>query len=135
MRADKHVKAQVEGILRGARSCWRMPVFPKAQPGSGPVWVSAVVVVVHLPSQYTAIEVTSRAMPPWRSTTSAVGHTEFDRKFRVRTDAPGGPQAVIPYELADAHVAGTVPLWSVQGRELRVVRKPVKRVTAVDDNP
>ena len=124
--ADKHVTGWVDGVLRGHAFTLVHAKVPRGTAGAGIVWISVVVVIVHLPSEWPAVEVTSSIIPRWRSTTDIVGHPEFDRRFRVRTDAPGGPQAVIPRELADAHVAGTVPPWSARGRELHVAQKSAK---------
>lgn len=135
----EQVLARVEGTLRGngftlytgVRSA---AVFPAAV-APLPIRLHTAV-VVHLSSAYPAVEVTSRAIPRRRTGPGAVGHAGFDSRFCVQTDAPGGPEAVIPRELADAHVAGTVPLWSVRDRELICVTdkrsKPANWEAAVD---
>ena len=136
-RADRHVKARVEGILREYSFTLVYALIPEAAAVWYIVDVPVMIVIVHLPSAYPKVNVMSRTLPPRRSATGTVGHPEFDRKFRVRTEAPGGPEAVIPSQLADAHVAGTVPLWSVQDRELicvfeRKQAKPANLDAAVD---
>lgn len=62
-----------------------------------------------------------------------LGHAAFDAKFRVRTDAPGGPGAVAPRRLADAHAAGEVPLWTVRDQQLKCHAGDLIRVENLDE--
>ncbi|MFG1776305.1 hypothetical protein ACGFIG_07735 [Micromonospora sp. NPDC049048] len=55
------------------------------------------------------------------SDTYATGHEEFDRQWRVGAAAPG-QQALLGPSLIAAHLAGTVPAWSVRGAELLTYR-------------
>jgi hypothetical protein len=122
-RLDKHVKSRVEGVLRGHAFTLVRAVTVKGGAGWGPVFLPVTVVVVHLPSAYPAVEINSRLIAPRSSATDVVGHAEFDRKFRINKAVPGGLGMIIPRELAEAHIAGTVPLWSVRNRELICVFK------------
>src|SRR5262249_6368694 len=47
-----------------------------------------------------------------------IGHAEFDRRYRVRTDVPGGARAVVSPELIASQLAGELPSWRVCEREL-----------------
>jgi len=49
---------------------------------------------------------------------AATGDERFDRRFRVATADPGTSRRLVGPALAAAHVAGTVPLWSLRGDEL-----------------
>jgi hypothetical protein len=49
---------------------------------------------------------------------TAVGHPEFDRLFRVRTDHPDLARSVLGPALVKEHLAGTVPVWDLAGYEL-----------------
>jgi Domain of unknown function (DUF1707) len=102
------VELQVDGI-RSGYDCTLLYARSLRETG-----VETTVTVVHLPSSYSAAEIKSRGL----RRTSRIGHAEFDKKFRVRTDAPGGPSAVVSVELAEAHLAGKVPLWTLRDREL-----------------
>jgi hypothetical protein len=49
---------------------------------------------------------------------TAVGHPEFDRRFRVRTDHPDVARSLLGPALVGEHLAGTVPLWDLAGHDL-----------------
>jgi hypothetical protein len=113
---NRHVRLQVDGTYIGHAFTL---VYGEVVPwwAYPPVWVQKTAVVVHLRSAHPATEVTSRSKFS-RLASGTTGHAEFDKKFRVRTDAPAGPVAAVSGSLAEAHVAGHVPPWSLREREL-----------------
>jgi hypothetical protein len=82
--------------------------------GGAATRVETTEVVVHLPSAYPATQIKRRGL----RRAAGIGHAGFDEKFQVRTDAPGGPSAVVSTQLAEAHLAGEVPLWTLRDKKL-----------------
>ncbi|BCJ75035.1 hypothetical protein CS0771_45790 [Catellatospora sp. IY07-71] len=84
---------------------------------------AATVHVVHLPAQQPTVAVNPRGLGSKMarglglSGVVEVGVEEFDRRFRVDTQDPAG-RALITAALIQAHIAGAVPVWSVDGRDL-----------------
>jgi hypothetical protein len=86
---------------------------------SNGVWIGTADttnLVIDLANDYGAARVVRRS--GLRHRVVPLGHAAFDKKFQVRTDARGGPAAMVPQRLAEAHAAGQVPLWSLDGRSL-----------------
>jgi hypothetical protein len=54
---------------------------------------------------------------------TALGQEEFDRVFRVTADQPGLVSTVLSRDLVAAHVAGRLPDWSIEGKELLTYRE------------
>ena len=88
--------------------------IPREGLGYSLIRIETTEVVVHLPSAYPATQIKRRGF----RRTAGIGYAEFDREFQVRTDAPGGPSAVVSTQLAKAHLAGNVPLWTLRDKEL-----------------
>jgi hypothetical protein len=87
-----------------------------------------VVVVVWLDRSYPSIAVKSRgALSRLRRTSSGgpqatTGDDEFDHQFKVVTDDRAAARSLIGRQLIAAHLAGTVPTWSLAGHELLTYR-------------
>jgi Domain of unknown function (DUF1707) len=111
-RGDR-VELHVDGT-RSGHECTLLYVTSFRETGCAVIAVEATVVVVRLPSAYP----TARIEPRGFRRTAGTGHAGFDKEFQVRTDAPGGPSAVVSTQLAEAHLAGKVPLWTLRGQEL-----------------
>jgi hypothetical protein len=77
--------------------------------------VESTEVVLHLGSVQPAAQVKERSICHRGS--SAIGHSTFDKKFQVETEAHGGPAALVSIPLANAHVAGKVPLWALRDQD------------------
>jgi hypothetical protein len=54
---------------------------------------------------------------------TAIGYEPFDRTYRVTAGDPGAVRAVLAPALVNAHVAGQLPMWSLEGRELLSFRR------------
>lgn len=76
--------------------------------------IEYTLVVLHLRNAYPAAELERRRI----GRRGRTGHPEFDRKFVISTDVPGGPGAVVSATLAEAMLSNELPLWSVREREL-----------------
>jgi hypothetical protein len=116
--ANRFVQLQVDGTHTGHEFTlvYANVIHPGGFSGST-IRVQWTVVVVHLRSTYPAVEIAKKWFGPLRTSTT-IGHTAFDQKFRIRTKAPGGPAAAVPVLLAEAHAAEEVPLWLIRDREL-----------------
>jgi hypothetical protein len=53
---------------------------------------------------------------------TAIGYEPFDRTYRVTAGDPGAVRSVLAPALVNGHVAGGLPLWSLEGRELLTYR-------------
>lgn len=49
---------------------------------------------------------------------TALGHEEFDRRFRIVTREPDAARRVLGPALVAAHLAGSVPAWNLHGHDL-----------------
>jgi hypothetical protein len=54
---------------------------------------------------------------------TAIGYEPFDRTYRVSAQDPGAVRAVLTPALVNEHVAGQLPTWSLEGRELLTYRR------------
>jgi hypothetical protein len=87
-----------------------------------------VVVVVRLPWAGPTVEVVSRhglsklGRALFGDRATALGYEPFDRAFRIASKDPDGARRLIGRRLADAHLAGWVPAWSLRGAELLTYR-------------
>lgn len=54
---------------------------------------------------------------------TAIGYEPFDRTYRVTAGDPGAVRAVLAPALVNEHVAGHLPTWSLEGRELLTYRR------------
>lgn len=52
------------------------------------------------------------------STPTATGNGQFDRRFRIQSPDPTAARRLVGPALADAHLTGIVPSWSLYGHEL-----------------
>jgi hypothetical protein len=114
------VELQVDGIRDGYQftlvyaivtiRCYNKTGLPTMDIGS-------TAVIVRLPSAYPTVEIKPKKLK-FLPVNGGIGHAAFDKKFRVHTSAPGGPAAIVCTQLAEAHVAGEVPLWSLREQEL-----------------
>ncbi|WP_063016341.1 hypothetical protein [Nocardia niwae] len=83
-----------------------------------------VVVVVLLDRMYPPIEVLPRGLlsqlgrAMFGDKPTATGNVLFDSQYRIATADPGYAKAVVGPPLIDAHIARTVPPWSLVGAEL-----------------
>ncbi|MGH3887375.1 MAG: hypothetical protein ACRDSZ_12555 [Pseudonocardiaceae bacterium] len=82
------------------------------------------VLAVHLPSVYPEISVESRGLGSriahsfgWRDR-NRLEQDSFDHAYRVRTEDPELGRSVVTPALVEAHLAGTVPLWSLRDHDL-----------------
>ena len=88
-----------------------------------------VVVVVRLGRPYPLIAVDSRGAfsklgrKLFGDGQAATGNDEFDRRFRIATKEPAIARQVVGPQLIAAHLAGTVPAWTVSGLELLTYRE------------
>ena len=88
-----------------------------------------VVVVVRLGRPYPLIAVDSRGAfsklgrKLFGDGQAATGNDEFDRRFRIATKEPAIARQVVGPQLIAAHLAGTVPAWTVSGPELLTYRE------------
>jgi hypothetical protein len=80
--------------------------------------IDFTVVVVYLPTVHPYTEIRRRSLFRRPSTSDTIGYAEFDKKFRVLTKASDGAAAVISTALAEAHLNGDVPLWTLRDNEL-----------------
>jgi hypothetical protein len=53
---------------------------------------------------------------------TAIGHEPFDRTYRVSAGDPSAARSVLAPALVDEQVAGGLPPWSLEGRELLTYR-------------
>jgi hypothetical protein len=49
---------------------------------------------------------------------TATGHDSFDRRFRVQATDPAYAWSLVGPALITEHLAGTVPEWTLAGRDL-----------------
>jgi hypothetical protein len=83
-----------------------------------------LVCVVDVSTPYPAIEVVERGSGSklWRWLTgpkdTEIGVAEFDERFRIATEEPDAARQLIGPTLIQAHLAGTVPPWSLSGTDL-----------------
>jgi hypothetical protein len=83
-----------------------------------------LVCVVDVGTTFPAIEVVERSSGSklWRWLTgpkdTEIGVPEFDERYRIATDQPEIAKQLIRPALVQAHVAGSVPPWSLYGSDL-----------------
>jgi hypothetical protein len=83
-----------------------------------------LVCVVDVGGSYPAIEVVERSSGSklWRWLTgpkdTEIGVPEFDERYRIATESPDVARQLIGPALIQAHVAGSVPPWSLYGSDL-----------------
>jgi hypothetical protein len=121
----------VEGMHAGHR-CTLEWIRETYSAGTWTTVADSTVVVMHLDREYPAAEVRRRSKLPHRAT-GTIGYEPFDKAFRVRTAARRDPAAVVSDRLAKAHVDGSVPLWSLEGRALTCTVPRQLPVTSWDE--
>jgi hypothetical protein len=122
------VTLALSGTVRGrpvSVAEYRIFMYPYGG-GVPPDWV---VVVVWLDRSYPSIAVKSRGAlsRPRRRLSgdpqATTGDDEFDHQFKVVTDDRAVARSLIGRQLIAAHLAGTVPTWSLAGHELLTYRE------------
>ncbi|GIJ47281.1 hypothetical protein Val02_41670 [Virgisporangium aliadipatigenens] len=88
-----------------------------------------VVTAVRLPTMYPTLSIERRSglsklgRAVFGDAATAIGDERFDRMYRIRTVVPVQVHSVLSPALVSEHIAGRVPVWSVQGTELLSYRK------------
>jgi hypothetical protein len=83
-----------------------------------------LVTAVQLPGHYPTVAVHPRGAlsklgHAMFGNESAIGHHDFDRRFRIRTKDPASARTLFGPALVAEHLAGRIPSsWSVAGRDL-----------------
>jgi hypothetical protein len=99
------------------------------------------VIVVRLAARYPAAELQRRGLGlGWglaasraagRQPANLTGNEEFDRRYRIRTEAPGGSALVTP-QVISAYLASDLPLWQLSDDQLVITRPGAIRVDHLD---
>lgn len=88
-----------------------------------------VVTAVRLPTLYPTLSVERRTglsklgRAVFGDAATAIGDERFDRLYRIRTVVPVQVHSVLSPALVNEHIAGRLPVWSVQGTELLTYQK------------
>ncbi|MCA1701907.1 MAG: hypothetical protein LC808_00995 [Actinobacteria bacterium] len=122
------MKLQMEGTKRDRRVTvahyWYETSSRDSDGRESTTTYNLMVLVVHLQGVYPEISVQIRgpvsriARRFGRQDPNSVGQESFDGLYRVRTEDPELIRRVMTPALVKAHLARTVPLWSLRDNEL-----------------